>query len=133
MQPLQPRTRLDPQLLAQHPPGPPESLQRLRLTAAAIQGQHQLAPQPLPERMLLQDLADPVDRLGVLPHRQGRLELLLERVGPQRLQAGGLCADPAAVRQALQRPPAPQRQHPGDQVGGLTGLACPPSATDPGQ
>ena len=54
LQPLQPRPRLDPQLLGQHPPSLPEGLQRLRLAAAAIQGQHQLPPQPLPERMLLQ-------------------------------------------------------------------------------
>jgi hypothetical protein len=69
----------------------------------------------------------------VLPQRQRRLELLLQRVGPQPLQAGGLGADPAAVLQALQRPPTPQRQRPGDQLGGLAGVTRPPGAAGPGQ
>ncbi len=133
LQPLQPRTRLDPQLLGQHPPSLPEGLQRLRLAAVAIQGQHQLPPEPLPEWMLLQHLADPADHLGVPAQRQRRLELLLQRVDPQRLQPGGLRADPRAIRQALQRPPTPQRQRAGDQLCGLAGVTRPPGAASPGQ
>ena len=39
--------RLEPELLVQQPPPGPVDLERVRLAAAAIQGQHQLAAKAL--------------------------------------------------------------------------------------
>lgn len=43
---------LDAQFLGQQPPQPPVGPQRVDLAAAAVQGQHQLAPPSLPQRLL---------------------------------------------------------------------------------
>lgn len=53
MQRIQLRSRIDPQLLSQQPPHPPVGRQRIRLPPTAVQGRHQLRPQPLPQRIPL--------------------------------------------------------------------------------
>ena len=46
--------RLEPHLVGEHVPRLLEGLQRIRLAAAAVERQHQLPPQPLPERVVRQ-------------------------------------------------------------------------------
>ncbi len=52
LQPLQFGAGFDPELIHQHGPSASEGLQRLRLTSGPVQGEHQLSPSPLAERLL---------------------------------------------------------------------------------
>jgi hypothetical protein len=52
LKPLQLGARLDPELSHQYPAGTREDLQRLGLAAGSVQGDHQLAPPPLAQRLL---------------------------------------------------------------------------------
>ena len=82
--------RLEAELLGQLPPGILVGAQGFRLPAASIEGEHQLAAQPLAERMrdderfqLRDDGAVPAEcELGVEP--------LLERAQPEFVEAGDL-------------------------------------------
>ena len=65
LKPLQPSARLDPQLIDHGPPGLPVNLQRLGRTVTAVQGQHQLAAQPLPQRKLLDQFGQLADQFVV--------------------------------------------------------------------
>src|SRR5581483_546739 len=49
LQPAKLRARLETELVVEHAPRLLERVERVRLTAAAVERQHQLAPQPLPE------------------------------------------------------------------------------------
>ena len=66
LEPLQPLARLDPQFIDHGPAGLPVNLQRLRRAITPVQGQHQLAAQSFPQRMLLDELGELADQL-VMP------------------------------------------------------------------
>ena len=109
--------RLEPQLVGEHAPRLLERLERIRLAAAAIERQHQLAPQPLPERVLSERRLKRRDELPMLSERERNLELLFERVDVQRLQPACLVAEPRRTRSAPAAPvrasgPAPIRPRP---------------------
>ena len=97
-----------------------EHLERVRLASAPIERQHQLSPQALAERALLQRSADRRTDVAVLAQRESRLEPLLQRVEPQRVQPRGLRRRPRGLRQAQQRRPAPEGERVGDRVRGST-------------
>ena len=65
LKPLKPSAGLDPQLIDHGPPGLPVNLQRLGRTVAAVQGQHQLTAQPLPQRKLLDQFGQLADQFVV--------------------------------------------------------------------
>ena len=94
LEPPKLRPRLEPQLVGEHAPRLLEGLERIRLAAAAIERQHQLPPQPLPERIVRQRRPKRGDELPMLAERERRLELLLERVDAQRLEPPRLGAEP---------------------------------------
>jgi hypothetical protein len=100
-----------------------EDLQRIRLAAAAVQGQHQLPPQSLAIRVLVDGESQRREDLALLAERKRRLELFLECVDAQRLQPLRLGPEPGRVRQPLQRRPAPERQRHGDGGGARTRVA----------
>ena len=58
LQPPKLRPRLEPQLVGEHAPRLLERLERVRLAAAAVERQHQLPPQPLPERVVRERRAE---------------------------------------------------------------------------
>ena len=129
-QPLQPRTRLDPQPLGQHLLARPKAC-----SASAWRPLRYRASISWPHSRSRNGCSSRTGRIrpttSVCPQRQRCLKPPLQRVDPQRLQPGDLRADPAAVRQALQWPSAPQRQRPSDQVADLTRVAYPPGAACP--
>ena len=84
LQPQKLRPRVHAQLLAEHTPGIAECLERLRLASTAIQGEHQLTPHALLERILGQRTADPRHQLCVIAKHQPSLELLLQRIRASR-------------------------------------------------
>jgi len=74
------RSRLEAKLVGEHAPCLLEGLERVRLSPAAVERQHQLAPQPLPERVVRDRGTQGRDELAVLSERERHLELFLERV-----------------------------------------------------
>ena len=82
---LKRRSRLEAQLLRQHAPEPLENLERLCLPTGSVQRQHELAVEPLPQRVTrdkIAQLADEVARvtkgeIGFHPLLQsGQMKLL---------------------------------------------------------
>ena len=107
LQLLQLRRRVEPELVGEREPRRAVGLERLRLPAAAVERHHQLAAQPLPQRMRGHERLQLRDQLRVMAERELRVEPLLDRAHAQRLQ-------PSASRRAngssRDRPaPAPAR------------------------
>ena len=117
------RAWLERQLLQEHLAGLLEHLERVRLASAAVEGKHQVPPQALAERALLQRSADGGHQVGVLAERESRLEVLLQRVELQRVQPRGLGRRPRGLRQTEQRRPAPEGERLGDRVRGAARIA----------
>ena len=106
------RSRLETQLVGEHAPCLLEHLECVRLPPAAVERQHQLAPQPLPERVVCNRRAQRRDQLSVLSERERNLEPLLERVHTQRLEPARLGVEPRRAGEALQgrTPPEVERR-----------------------
>ena len=117
LEPFQIRARLQPQFLPQHAPRLLEGLKRFRLATAAVESEHQLPPQTLAERILLQCLAQLRQDLAMLAEHKRRLELLLERVDAQPLEPPGLAGEPRHLGKSLQRGASVQRARRGDRCG----------------
>jgi hypothetical protein len=117
------RTGLERQLLRQHTVRLAEGLEGVGLAATAVQREHQLAPQPLPERVLLERRSQRGDDLAMVSQRERCLELLLERIDPKRLKPPRLRAEPGCVGEPLQRRAAPQLQRQRNGLGRGTSVA----------
>ena len=79
---------IDAELIGEQVAGTPVGGQRLGLPAAAIQRQHELAVQPLPQRILGGQLLQLAGERVVPAKRQVRVDPRLQRGEPQFLQAG---------------------------------------------
>ena len=111
---LQPRRRVDPELFLQHPPEALERLQRLRMPAAAVEREHQLPLQPLPERMAADEGVELGDELRVTAERQLGVDALLQARQvlldePRLLQPSERLVELGERRAAPQRERTPQR------------------------
>ena len=84
--------------LREHAPRLVEGLEGVGLAAAAVEREHQLPPQPLPERVLLERRTKRGDDLAMVSERERRLELLFERVDSKRLEPPRLRAEPRQCR-----------------------------------
>jgi hypothetical protein len=89
---------VEPERLGERAPRVLERVERVRLPAAAVEREHQLTPQPLSERVLLDGGMERRHDLAMLAERERRLELLLESVDSQRLQPPRLAAEPGRIR-----------------------------------
>ena len=125
LEPPEIRARLEPQLVREHAPCLLERLERIRLAAAAVERQHQLPPEPLPERVVDERRAQRRCQLTVLSEPERHLELLLERVNTQRLEPACLGGEPHRLGQTLQRRSPPQCQRRRDRVLRSTDVAVP--------
>ena len=120
MQLPQLRARLDAELAGQDAAGVGERGQRLGLALAAVQREHQLGAEPLPQRMRAHQLNQLLRGLGVAAEREddvdvlfGRGQPLLVKSGPDDLRQGPAipasaapCHNPSA---ASNEPAAPAR------------------------
>jgi hypothetical protein len=102
--------RLDSQLLDQPAPRVLVRLQGVRLTVAAVEGEHQLRAQVLAVGMLRDQRLQLSDDLGVLTELELGVDQLLERGEPQLVQACDLGLGERLVGEVVERPTAPQRQ-----------------------
>ena len=123
LEPPKLRPWLEPELVGEHAPRLLERLERVRLAAAAVERQHQLPPQPLPERVIRERRTERRRELAMLAEREPDLEVLLERVDVQRLEPACLGAEPRRAGQTLQRRSAPEGQRRGDGVRRGRGVA----------
>jgi hypothetical protein len=83
----QPRCGLDPELLHERFPRAPIHVERLRLSARSIEGQHQLRAKGLTRRLLASKLLELADELPIAAEREIRLDSMLERCEPDLLEA----------------------------------------------
>jgi hypothetical protein len=97
LEPGQFRAGVDPVRLVQHGPRLPVGGQGVGLPSGPVQGGHELAPEPLPERVLLDQAAQLLDDLGVLAQGEVGLDPALQGREPQLLETRGLAARPVAV------------------------------------
>jgi hypothetical protein len=103
------RARLDRQFFDQQRPGRAVAVEGVRLTAAAVQREHQLPAEPLVQRMLGDKPLELGAQRGMPSDRQVRLDPVLDQPQPQRLEA--LCLRPGEGfrLQVGERAAAPQR------------------------
>ena len=76
------RSRLQTELAREQPAAVAVGLERLRLPAAAVEREHPLSPQALPQRVGCHERGEPPHDLGVAPETEQRLDLVLGRALP---------------------------------------------------
>ena len=95
---LERRARLDPELVDERAPRVLVHLERLGLPARPVEREHQLAAEPLAQRMLRDERLELADELGVAPELELGVDPLLERRQPQLLEPRDL-----RLRERLER------------------------------
>jgi len=110
LQPPQLRPRIDAKLAGQQSPGALISPERITLAPRPVQGHHQLAPQPLAQRMLLDQRLELPDQLAMPAQHQLGLDPVLERGQPRFSQPGDHRGRELAVGKLGQRCAPPQAQ-----------------------
>jgi hypothetical protein len=110
VQPAQLRPRLRPDRLHERSAEVAVGLQRVRLAAGAIEGEHPLGVQALSQRLLGRGRIDLPDDLAVPAVREIGVHGQLDCPQAQLLQAADLAAGERLVRDVGQRRAAPQRQ-----------------------
>ena len=117
------RRRLQAELVEQQLPDLAVGLEGLGLAAAAVEGEHELAAEPLAQRLLGDQALELADQLGPGAQGQVGLDPLLHTDQAQLLQPGDLGLGERLVAEVGQRRPPPQGQRLGQGVGGLGGGA----------
>jgi hypothetical protein len=117
------RTRLDPELIDQHPAGLLIALERVGLATAAVQREHQLGLQALAQRMLAHEPLQLARQPGVLPQRELRVDPILERGQALLPQPADLRPGEGLIRQIGERGSAPQPECSIEPLGRRAGIA----------
>ena len=85
---LQLGSGLGAKLLDQQPPSVPVGGERLTLAAVAVEGQHEQAVEPLPQRMEAREVPQLRDDLGVMTEMQVGVDTCFQCLHPHFRQAG---------------------------------------------
>ena len=120
----EPRPRLEPQLVVQHPPPRAVGLQRVRLPAAAVEREHQLGPQPFAHRVPQHLQLQLGHQRAVPAQREVGVDAVLDGAQPQLVQPGGLGPGERRVRHVGERRALPQLQRAAQHRGGLLGIVA---------
>src|SRR6187551_3294721 len=104
--------RLEPELLGQQPPARAVDLERVRLAAAAVEREHQLAPQTLAQGMLGDAGLELGDDRAVASELEHRLESPLEGLETKLLETPDLALGEVRERELDEGRPAPEGQRP---------------------
>ena len=99
-------------------------MQRVRLSSRPIKGQHELLAQPLPQRMLDQQLLELPDELGVATQREVRLDPLLEGGDAELFEALDRRPRERLVRQVGERGAAPEAERLPQELRRLFRVIC---------
>jgi hypothetical protein len=101
---------LEPELLGKEPPRVSISLERVRLPAGPVEREHEPAPEPLAERVLLDGRAKLRDELLVTPLQKTCLNEILEHDKLELLEPLNLVAGEVVVLEPGKRRTANERQ-----------------------
>src|SRR5262249_48756697 len=102
--------RLDPELFAEERTRLAVRRERLRLPAASIERQHELTPERLPERILLQETADLRHQLRVPTKGQLGIDPVADHLMPHLVEASQVGLGEALVPNPLDGRPTPLAQ-----------------------
>ncbi len=97
-------------------------MQRLGLAVGAVEGEHELAPEPLPQRMPSDERLQLADELSVAAEREVGLDALFERRQLQLVQARDLALCERLVGEVGQGRAPPEGERPAQLLGGLLRL-----------
>ncbi len=111
-------SRLGAELADQPVTQPPVRRQRLGLPAGTVQREHPVLPQPLAQRVLLDQRAQLDTELGVLAEREPGLHQGLGGGQPAFLRDDEPAVEVGVDGDVLEGPAAPQREPPAQLVGG---------------
>ena len=107
---LQGLARLDAELVGERSPRVLVGGERVSLTARAVEREHQLAAQALPEGVLRDEAFELRHELGVASQRQVCLDPSLDGDETKLLEANDRRLRERLVREVVERRPAPERQ-----------------------
>ena len=107
---LERRAGLDPELLRERPPGVGVGVERVRLTAAAVEREHLLPAQALAQGMAANHRLELGGDLAVTAEREIRLDAILERRQPELLERTRRALCERLAREIGQRCAAPERE-----------------------
>jgi len=110
---------LDAELLDQLGPSRSIRLQRVGLTARAIEGEHQLGSQPLAERVACDDASQLGDDLFVPAQREVRIEAVGEGAQVKLVEALGFETECRRKPDVTEGRPAPEGERLGEEACGL--------------
>jgi hypothetical protein len=120
LQVLEGLARLQPELLGQHISRLPVALQRVGLAARAVEREHQLCPQPFPQRMLGDECLELADDHVVTSEGKVGVEPLLHDREPQLLESADLRLRERLICAVGEGRPTPNRKGRSKQLGGLS-------------
>ena len=115
--------RLEAYLLDERAPRRGVGLERLGLAPAAIEREHEVGGEPLAQRVVIDELLELADDLGMAAGFEVRFDAQLERRDPLLVQARDLGGGEGLGRELGERLAAPQCQRHAQDRGGLLGLA----------
>jgi hypothetical protein len=115
---------LDPEALDEQTPGVAVDVEGIRLTAASVEREHQLAPQTLPERVFVHEPLDLCDQLEMTTKRQLCVDPVLERGEVELLESRDRGPGEGLVCKIGQRRTAPQLQGPSQARRRRRGIAA---------
>ena len=107
---LQLAARLDAELLDEHAACVLVGIERLGLPARPVQREHQLAPEPLAQRVLFDESLELPDESEMARGVEVGLDPLLQRREPELFEPGDLRLRERLVRELRERRAAPERQ-----------------------
>ena len=123
--------RVEPELVGEREPGRPIDLERFRLAAAAVEREHQLAAQPLAQRMARDELLQLADEHRVPSELELGVDPLLLRRHPQLVQARGLEPGELLLLEVGERRPVPEVERLAQQPRPRRRLRCPGLVHEP--
>ena len=107
--------RIEPHFLRQLLPVAPERPERVGLASASIQRRHQLGPERLPQRVLVDQRLEPGDHIAVVAAREFGLDQAFLGNRAQFAQSLGLGQGPVLVGELGVGGPTPQAQRLADR------------------
>jgi hypothetical protein len=123
VQPGQLRSQVDAEPLGEAVPCRAEGGQRAGDVTGPVQRQHQLGPESLAQRVLVEQAAQVGHQLGALAEPLLRLDQVLDRDEPLLVQRAQAPVQAGGALDVLAGGAAPQRQGPSEQVRGAGRLA----------
>ena len=115
LEPLQLGRGLEPELVREREPRGTVDLERLGLAPRAVEREHQLAAQPLPERVRGDERLELGHEVVVTAEAELAGKPLLLGVEPQPLEPGDLGAGKGLEGEVVERRPAPECERVGEQ------------------